>query len=173
MPQFGMSCGQAATNKTHTHNSVTTDMRAVGAGGEQEESRSSSAGSCGHLATLPCSFTQPGLFPCQQHIVVCLYSSTFSSSLCLSLTLSFPLPLSLSASLFVPLCSNMSLCHLHDDNVFIILTQFQPRRSQTRRETVQQQQEEQGPGQGKGKNCALARLGCPLHCCAGTDFPVM
>lgn len=126
---------------------------------EQEECRSSSAGSCGHLATLPCSFTQPGLFPCQQHIVVCLYSSTFSSSLCLSLTLSFPLPLSLSASQSVPLCSNMSLCHLHDDNVFIILTQFQPRRSQTRRETVQQQQQQQeeqgrGSGRGRGKLCS-------------------
>lgn len=61
----------------------------------------------------------------------------------------------------------MSLCHLHDDNVFIILTQFQRRRSQTRRETVQQQQqqEEQGAGQGEwqGKGETVLWPGLGAH----------
>lgn len=142
-----LACPVAKQQQTkHTHNSVTTDW---GNSGSRRRAGVAPPVPLATSATLPCSLTQPGLFLCQQHIVVCLYSSTFSPSLCLFLyfpsSLFLPVPAFLPFVLSVPLCSNMSLCHLHDDNVFIILTQFQPRRSQTRRETVQQQ-EEQGVG---------------------------
>lgn len=124
-PVAKRSSVKCSNNKQHTHNSVTTDMSAAAG----KRSGRNSRGSYGCLV-LPAPLSicwprpRPGLFLGQQHSCLFIFINSFSAAPNFSTASPSPLhppPLCLCATL-----PGMSLCHLHDDNVFIILTQFQP-----------------------------------------------